>query len=202
MVVAVGMSSVLGLAASGVVMWTINIGARAQVNMIQSAQSQQILNNFENTVRDSDSITNATATSLSYIFQRFGNCEYHTYTFSTTSGVTSLVHTVRAATLTAGQYCLNVRTALVAGTIGSLTTTTEATNLDVSSGFNYFSADGKRSLRSGETGYDATAVLPLCQMGSVAINLVTATQNNARATVLKTETTTAGIRQNSFALTC
>lgn len=202
LVVALMMSSVLGLAAVGIVIWTINIAARTQANQVQSAQSAQILSNFENTVRDSDSIVNATATSFSYIFQRFSNCEYHTYTFVTAGSTVNLSHTVDAVALSPGQYCLNVSAGLIAGTIGSVTSSTDATGLDPASAFQYFSLDGQRSYRSGEAGYNASAVISLCQIGSVTMNLVTSQQNIARASIAKTETVTAGVRSNSFGLTC
>ena len=202
LVVALMMSSVLGLAATGVVIWTINIAARTQANQVQSAQSAQILSNFENTVRDSDSIVSATATTFSYIFQRFGSCEYHTYTFVTSGSTFNLSHTVQAVTLSAGQLCLNATSGLIAGTIGSSTTSTDAVSLDPTSGFQYFSLDGQRSYRSGEIGYVASSALAVCQIGSATINLVTSQQNIARASVAKTETVTAGIRANSFGLTC
>lgn len=202
LVFALAMSAVLGLVAAGIVIWTINIAARTQANQVQSAQSAQILSNFENTVRDSDSIVSATANTFSYIFQRFGNCEYHTYTFVTSGSTLNLSHTVQAVTLSAGQLCLNVTSGLIAGTIGSSTNSTDATNLDPTSGFQYFSLDGQRSYRSGETLYVASSALAVCQIGSATMNLVTSQQNIARASVAKTETVTAGIRANSFGLTC
>lgn len=201
-IVALGMSATLGIAATAVVAWTVNVSARTQANTILSAQSEKVLNKFESSLRDSDQIISVSSTQIVYTFQRLSNCELHTYVFSTVGGVTTLTHITRIAILPAGNYCSNIATALLAGSVGAQTTIVEGTNLDPSSGFNYFSADAQRTYVSGEVGYDPTTVLPLCMIGSVTMNIVTNTQTLNNGTALKTETVTAGIRANQFGLTC
>ena len=201
-IVAVSMSATLGIAASAVVMWGLNVSARTQANISLSAQTERILGKFEASLRDSDVIVSATATQIVYTFQRNNNCELHTYAFSTTNGITSLTHTVRAGTLSTGNYCSNIQASLVAGTTGNLSSVVEATNLGSTSGFNYWSSDGQRSLMSGEAGYDPTTALAVCRIGAVTINIVTANQKFDRTTTAKTETLTTGIRANNYGLTC
>jgi len=201
-IVAMSMSATLGIAASAVVIWGINISARTQANISLSAQTEIILNNFESTLRDSDTITSAMGTQMSYTFQRNNNCELHTYAFSTTNGVTSLIHTVRAGTLPNGNYCSDIQASLVAGTTGNQTSQTEANNLGATSGFNYWSSDGQRSLLSGETGYDVTKAIALCRIGAVTINLITSPQKLDKSSTSKTETITTDVRANNYGLTC
>jgi prepilin-type N-terminal cleavage/methylation domain-containing protein len=202
MVVALSLSTILGISVTSIVVWTVNLTARSQANAIISGQSEKVLTGFETTVRDSDQIISATRTQLVYIFQRLNFCEEHTYTFVTVSGVTSLTHIVRSAALTAGNYCSDITPTLLAGTVGTQTTKLEATNLDATSGFTYYSAEGQRTFVSGETDYSLSTVVPPCLLGSVTMTLITATQNNDRSSAAKTETVTAGIRTNTFGLTC
>lgn len=203
-VVAISMSATLGLAASATIMWGLNVGAKTQANISLSSKTARILDKFEASVKDSDAIISATGTQVKYTFQRGVNCELHTYNFDTSNGRTSLIHTVRSAALRGGNYCSNVQAALVAGTIGNQTSLTEVDNLGSASGFNYFSADGKRSLMPGEPGYDASTALALCRIGSITIVIYNKEQllSQASSARNKAESLTTGLRSNNYGLTC
>ena len=173
LIVASLMSVTLAAVITSVVVGTMNIAGRTSENVMIGAKVQGSLSQFESYARDANTVLDANTTQVSFLRQRGTACEKHRYLFQldTESNTYRLMHQMTVvSTGQSGMECSSVAAALKSGSAGTPTTTEELTGLE-SGTFSYYGADGMQILVSGDAGYDPTAAVSKCTIGSVQMNV-------------------------------
>lgn len=211
-VVTILVTAMLAAAVGAVILGAFTLVTQAQLVATNGAQTQTVLNNFKNGVRNATRIVApATATSMSYDFQRDKVCERHTYTLEgPTNGKYQLRHTVKTVNLSSGSNtCTNVVAAL--SSVAAAYNQVEVTGLGSQSKFTYYNSLGTEITPPGggipETAC-ATPANPGISYGyinvsSVRLLLVPATVTMSNATqVPQEDQTQASVRAYALGLQC
>jgi len=150
-VVAIMIVTMLASAITGVVIGSMGLLTRLQINASDNARTQTVLNNIVNQLKEAERITTATNTSLTYDYLRDTRCERHTYTFETdpaNAGRLRLAHTIRALDVPSDASCASVAdtintNGLLTAAVEPLTNApAELVNLSSTSGFTYANGEG------------------------------------------------------------
>lgn len=202
--VAAVIAVILSAAVTSIVVASLNMVGRAQVNAVVGANTQEALVNFENLLRDANRLDSMSTTMVSFTYQRENACELHTYTLESDpdkADALRLKHEIRAGILRSGTSCTDIQEALVAGRIGEPETSFDAHGLGAASKFTFYSDNGVQVMVPGDIDWSAENSTPTCKIGSIALSVVKDIDPlGAQSTT--TESIRAAIRSNALGFTC
>jgi type II secretory pathway pseudopilin PulG len=200
----VAMSTLLGLAIATSVMGSVAFFSQVQVNAVESARDEKIITEFQQRVRNMDTLQAASSTSLSFIYRDTSSCQLHVYSLESDtvhSGRLQLRHTITSVTVNGLLTCDSVTSRLTGGTLSPQTNRVEVNDLGPTSAFSYLDNGGQTTYRAGDTNYNAAVALPTCQIAGVNLTLYTRFNTRSQTEPDLVESTTVGILENVRGLT-
>lgn len=212
-IVVMSIMAMLAVAVTGVIVGSMSLITRMQVNTSVQAATQTVMETFQSEVRDAARIVSGDASSLVFDYHRGGVCERHQYIFETDPGRVGreqLRHRVAAVPLPDGVTCGDVAGLLTARVAGSVfeTNRVELTNLGASnSGFTYQNVVGQPVVAPlpvgtcpGEPGREPRP--DYVDVGSVLIVADTEKDAGSAGQVSVLDQVRAAVRSNTMGLSC